>query len=506
MGGSVSLMMTTPERIQPGDDRYRAVLDKRFNKRFEARPDYVCLIHAADEAALALEEAVRENRRVVVTSGGHCLEGFVSDPDVRVILDVSPLKGVTWDAERHAFAVGAGSTVGETFRGLHEAWGVVLPLGQHPDIGIGGHMAGGVFGFLHRQLGLACDYLHAVEVVCVDADGRARIVVASNDPADPHHDLWWAHTGGGAGTFGLLTRCWFRRPDWAGREPETALPRSPESIATFRGEWKWDALGVDGFERLLANFGRWCEANSGADSPNASLFCLFEGHHQQAGAVVVRGLSTAGESAPAQIAAFLAQIREGAPAPAQVDRDRSGWLEFALKPFPDLFTAPPGGVSMKVKDALLRRALTPEQIRVASRHLTGPEGVMGGMLGLATYGGRINRVAPDATAASQRGAIIDLACTTGWLDPADADRNLAWVRAFYAELFATSGGAPTPSDAYEGALINHPDVDLADPALNRSGVLWSTLYFGDGYARLQRIKSRWDPRDVFRHALSVRPA
>lgn len=55
--------------------------------------------------------------------------------------------------------------------------------------------------------------------------------------------------------------------------------------------------------------------------------------------------------------------------------------------------------------------------------------VMGGMLGLATYGGRINAVAPDATAAAQRGAIFDLACTAGWVDPADGDKTLRWVRA-----------------------------------------------------------------------------
>jgi aclacinomycin oxidase len=129
---------------------------------------------------------------------------------------------------------------------------------------------------------------------------------------------------------------------------------------------------------------------------------------------------------------------------------------------------------------------------------------MGGMLGMASYGGAINRVAPGATASAQRDAILDLACNTGWLDPRDEAKNLAWVRAFYRDLFADGGGVPVPGDAYAGAFINHPDVDLADPALNTSGVPWHTLYFRDGYPRLQRVKARWDPRDVFRHALSIR--
>ena len=94
------------------------------------------------------------------------------------------------------------------------------------------------------------------------------------------------------------------------------------------------------------------------------------------------------------------------------------WLEFALNPFPDLFAAPPGGVSVKVKDALLKKRLTDRQIGVAYDYLTRTDhDVMGGMLGFATYGGRINTVAPDATASAQRGAILDMACTTGWLDP-----------------------------------------------------------------------------------------
>jgi FAD/FMN-containing dehydrogenase len=67
-------------RIGADDPRYRAVVDKRFNKRFSARPDSVWLVTTSDQVVSALEDAVREGRRPVVTSGGHCLEGFVSDP------------------------------------------------------------------------------------------------------------------------------------------------------------------------------------------------------------------------------------------------------------------------------------------------------------------------------------------------------------------------------------------------------------------------------------------
>src|SRR4051812_4280138 len=207
---------TESARIGPDDPRYRAVIEKRFNKRFSASPDYVRLVSSTEQVVAAVEEAVREGRRLVVTSGGHCLEGFVSDPEARVILDVSPMKGIEYDAERGAVAVEAGATVGETFQALFERWGVVVPLGEYPEIGMGGHVVGGAFGFLCRQLGLAADYLHGVEVVVVDAGGRAQSVIATSDAGDPNRELWWAHTGGGGGNFGIVTRYWLRSPGAGG--------------------------------------------------------------------------------------------------------------------------------------------------------------------------------------------------------------------------------------------------------------------------------------------------
>jgi hypothetical protein len=495
---------THAPKIGPDDPRYRAVVDKRFNKRFTAHPEYVQLVASTEQIEAALSEAVSAGRRVVVTSGGHCLEGFVAHPDVRVILDISPMKRVYFDVERRAIAIEAGATVGEAFRALAEQWGTLVPLGEYPGVGIGGHVAGGDFGFLCRQHGLAADYLYAVEVVTVDGSGHARTVVATREPSDPNRELWWAHTGGGGGNFGIVTRYWFRSPDALGIDPGKLLPRTPDSVTTFTIEWSWDVLDERSFRRLLANYGRWSELNSSVDSPNTSLWSLLELHRKQFGKLFLRGLTTAGDAAEGQIDDYLKSLSDGIAAPQERKTATLSWLDFALNPFPELFGAPEGGVSTKAKDALLRRRLTDSQVAVAYEYLTRTDyNIMGGMLGFATYGGRVNAAAPEATASAGRNAIFDIACNTGWLDPREEAINVAWAREFYRDLFAETGGAPVPGEAYDGTLINHPDVDLADPEWNTSGVPWHTIYYQANYLRLQHVKAHWDPRNVFYHGLSV---
>lgn len=51
----------------------------KLHKRFHGSPDYVRLVSSTDQVVSAVEEAVREGRRLAVTSGGYCLEGFVSE-------------------------------------------------------------------------------------------------------------------------------------------------------------------------------------------------------------------------------------------------------------------------------------------------------------------------------------------------------------------------------------------------------------------------------------------
>ena len=57
-----------PIKAGPDDPRYGIVVDKRFNKRFRANPDYVRLVSSTDQVVSAVEEAVSEGRRLVLTS------------------------------------------------------------------------------------------------------------------------------------------------------------------------------------------------------------------------------------------------------------------------------------------------------------------------------------------------------------------------------------------------------------------------------------------------------
>src|SRR6185312_10448099 len=95
----------------------------------------------------------------------------------------------------------------------------------------------------------------------------------------------------------------------------------------------------------------------------------LEVHRSQSGKIIARGVSTAAAAEPL-IDDHLAALAEGVGAPQGRGVARLSWLEFALDPFPDLFAMPPGGASVKVKDALLRRRLTERQIATAYDYLT----------------------------------------------------------------------------------------------------------------------------------------
>jgi len=91
-----------------------------------------------------------------------------------------------------------------------------------------------------------------------------------------------------------------------------------------------------------------------------------------------------------------------------------------------------------------------------------------------------------------------------WSLVAEDAQHVGWLRDFYRDVYVETGGVPVPGKVSDGAYINYADADLADPKWNTSGVPWHTLYYKENYPRLQQAKARWDPLNMFHHALSVR--
>ncbi|MCP2170203.1 FAD-dependent oxidoreductase [Goodfellowiella coeruleoviolacea] len=493
----------SPITVTPGDNRYGDLV-RGINDRFVGRPELVRVARSTAEVVQAVQEAVRAGQRLAVRSGGHCYEDFVAHPDVRVVLDLGEFTGISFDQRRGAFAVGAGTTLGEVYRSLFKRWGVTVPGGGGPTVAVGGHVPGGGYGPLSRLHGSIVDYLHAVEVVVVDEDGTARCVTASSDPDDPHHDLWWAHTGGGGGNFGVVTRYWFRSPGGTAADPALLLPRAPAEVVVSTTAWSWDELDETAFGRLVGNHGSWFERHSAPDSPFTGLYSMLALTHRASGAIaMVTQVDGTNPGAERLLADYVAAVGDGVR-PVAHQQQRMPWWHSTR--WPGIAGDGDMSGSVKVKAAYLRQSYTPAQIATLYRYLTRTDYANpGALVGLIAYGGKVNTVSPRATALAQRDSMLKAVYVTTWSDRADAE-HLAWIREFYRDVYADTGGVPVPGAGSDGSYINYPDADLADPAWNSSGVPWHTLYYKDNYPRLQQVKGRWDPGNVFRHRLSISPA
>ncbi|WP_431907646.1 FAD-dependent oxidoreductase [Nonomuraea jabiensis] len=494
-----------PVTVRPGDIRYDNLL-RGNNFRFVGRPDEIRVAGSTEQVARAVQDAVRTGRRVAVRSGGHCFENLTADPAVRMLLDLSPMDAVGYDADRRAFSVQPGATLGHVYRTLLTGWGVTIPGGSCPEVGAGGHFAGGGYGALSRRYGSVVDHLYGVEVVVVDRDGTARAVVATREPDDPNRDLWWAHTGGGGGNFGVVTRYWLRSSGATGTDPSRLLPPAPGRMLQHVAIWSWEHMTEQALTGLMRNFGKWHERNSAPGSPHAGLYGILLISHRAGGTVtLVSQIDADLPGADGMVTDFVSEVTAGVDLTPALDLRRTmPWLHRMTWPG----SGEPGDVinrRYKIKAAYLRRSLTGPQLAAVYRNLTNSTGGPDSGMLLIGYGGQVRAVAPGATAIAQRDVVMKAVYQTIWRDEADDAANLAWVRKFYRDVYAGTGGVPVPGKVNDGSYINYADADLADPAWNTSGVPAHTLYYKDNYPRLQRVKARWDPRNVFRHALAIEP-
>lgn len=500
VGGSLAALGMPVGRAQDGavgPAEFEALAARGYNRRFQARPAKIYAPTGTEEVRGAVARAVAENSRIAARSGGHCFDDFVDNDQTRSIIDLARLDTVFWDEEHRAFSVGAGADIGTMYRALHR-WGVTVPGGICLGVGMGGHVSGGGYGPLSRRFGLVADHLAGVEVITVDAAGNAKVVVATKD--GPHHDLWWAHTGGGGGNFGVVTRFLFRSPGADGADPATALPKPPGAMLSARVILP--VTTEDSFVRFLGNYLAFFERHRAPDNDFAGLYAPLMFRTSGTGAAELLILLDADSpDAQARFDAFVATVSDGVfPPPAVAPATRLSYPDTVDRVY---YAKGANTTRVKVKAAYLRQAYSPDQLRIFYRYLTDLRFLGESQLEFLPFGGAINAVAPDATAMPARDSFMKMLIHASWRLPSDDERYVRWAREMYRDVHADTEGVPIPNDTYGGSYINYPDPDLADAAWNTSGLPWHAFYYGANYPRLLRIKQSVDPGNVFQHRLSI---
>ena len=182
------------ELVSPDSSGYEAIRRPANAAYRDVRPRLVVLCRSVSDVVGAIRYAAAAGDRIVPRGGGHCFAGRSSTDGI--VLDMSGLDriGVSHDG---AATIGAGARLGQVYAALH-AYGLTLPAGCGPSVGIAGLTLGGGIGLLGRKHGLTCDRLLGVQVVLPDGT-----VVDCDHDHEP--DLFWALRGAGGGQFGVVT-------------------------------------------------------------------------------------------------------------------------------------------------------------------------------------------------------------------------------------------------------------------------------------------------------------
>ena len=169
------------------DDQRKAWLDV-----VEQRPSLIVNAATVDD----IVEAVRTARDLELSLGvqntGH---GVAVACDEGLLLRLPGMKSVVIDAAAGTATIGPGVTSADLLKAA-EPYGFAYPSGQVSSVGMIGYTLGGGYGWLGRKLGAACSYVRAAQVVLADGS-----VVNASDKENP--DLFWALRGGG-GNFGVV--------------------------------------------------------------------------------------------------------------------------------------------------------------------------------------------------------------------------------------------------------------------------------------------------------------
>ncbi len=337
---------------------------------------------------------------------------------------------------------GAGINLIDLYAGLARH-GATVPGGSCPTVGLAGLAMGGGMGLAARAFGMTCDNVRAFEIVT--ADGRART-------ADRHHNpgLFWALRGGGGGNFGIVTRMQLR-----------AYRVSHASWFRITYPWSQASEALDAWQRLAPHApGALTALFTLAAGGSVSCQGQLLGSQSRLRRLIAPLLRVDGASLSIGTLGYLAMMQHWAGCAGE-SVDQCG--RYAPQPF-------------DAGSDYVARALSASGRSAAIRAVE----LGGGTLLFDAYGGAINKVAPDATAFVHRRQQLAIQ----YYAPGS---STSWVRRARRMMAPHVSG-----QCYQ----NYIDPQLDD---------WQHAYYGQNWQRLQAVKARYDPHQVFRFAQGITP-
>jgi len=431
---------------EPGYDAAR----KNWDPHTDRSPKVFVFAQKTKDVSNAIKWA-RENKVPIrPRSGRHSLEVNLSQVNGGIVIDVSDLNTVKLDKKNGTVVVGTGNRVGRIANMLARQ-GFIAPFGDSPTVGIGGITLGGGIGPLQRSIGLISDNLLEVEMV----DAKGKVIRASKN-CNP--DLFWASRGGGGGNFGVYTKYKFK------------VHRAPAKATVFRITWPWNQ-----FEKVLKTWQKW------APSVNFKLGSELSIGPKKGGNVSMEGLFLGSKTEALRLLKPITSV--GTPT-ASIIRllPYTEAVKFLLPPDPVLTQR----YSNQFSSGFGKRPFPDKAIKSMREFLENVEGEDAGFFFL-NWGGAVSRKSPKSTAFYWRKAKFYVEWNSSWIKPSEAAKNIAIVRTTRTKL----------QPFIVGSYINVPDQGIKN-----SG----SVYYGANYARLRRVKAKYDPKNVFNNPQSIIPA
>ncbi len=441
--------------IRPDDDGYDAAR-RVWNGSIDRYPALVARCSSTADVEAALEFIRESGVTVAVRGGGHNVAGF-GTCDGGVVIDLSGMQGVRVDRARRRAVVEAGATWAG-FDQEAQALGLATTGGLMSSTGVAGFTLGGGIGWLMRRYGLACDNLLSAEVIT--ADGR-RLHASATD----HEELFWGLRGGG-GNFGIVTHFEFRLhpvgPEVLGGLRLYPHRLAPEVIAACR-----DLMAAAPDELTLAAVLRRAPASPAIPEhlhgePIVAVAGMYAGPIEN-GARLLQALDTLGRPLVDGIRpkpyTAVQSMSDGAWQPGFENYWKAEFLH-------------------SLDDAVIERV-----VDFAGRISSPLSDIK-----LAPLGGAIARVPEEDTAFPHRRAPWVININTRWAD-GPPDEHVRWTRALWDAVQPASTG---------GVYVNF----LGDEGPERV----RAAYGRSNYDRLARLKSVYDPDNVFLLNQNIPPA